>query len=47
MATETASAARTGSYTEPKKCDGCGRAFWGKRSWNGVKVKCPHCGRIH
>lgn len=39
----TASASRVGEYTEPHKCRGCGRAFWGKRSWNGVTVACPHC----
>lgn len=47
MATETASTTRTGSYTEAKRCDGCGRTFWGKRSWNRLNVKCPHCGRVH
>lgn len=47
MARETASTSRTGDYTEVKKCDGCGRAFWGKRSWDRVTVVCPHCGREH
>ena len=36
MPTETASASRTGEFTEVKKCDGCGKAFWSKRSWNGI-----------
>lgn len=44
MATVTASASRTGEYTEPHACRVCKRAFWGKRSWNGVTVTCPHCG---
>lgn len=47
MATQTASASRTGEYTQVKKCKRCGRAFWTKRSWNGVTVKCPHCKREH
>lgn len=41
---KTASAKRTGSYTEPHSCAGCRRAFWADRSWNGVTVVCPHCG---
>lgn len=45
MATETASKSRTGDYTEVHKCSGCGKAFWGKRSWNGVTVKCPFCSK--
>lgn len=40
---ETASVRRGGDYTEPHKCRACGRAFWGKSSWNRVSVKCPHC----
>jgi ribosomal protein L37E len=44
MASVTASASRTGEYTEPHACRKCGRAFWGKRSWNGVTVICPRCG---
>lgn len=47
MATKTASATRTGDYTQPKKCNGCGRAFWTNRAWNAVTVKCPHCSRLH
>lgn len=47
MATYTASPNRTSEYTEVKRCDGCGRAFWGKRFWNGVSVRCPHCSRVH
>jgi predicted RNA-binding Zn-ribbon protein involved in translation (DUF1610 family) len=42
--TEKGSPSRTGDYTEPHKCRSCGRAFWAKRSWNGVTVECPHCG---
>lgn len=45
MATVTASSTRTGEYTEPHRCRSCGKAFWGMRSWNGVTVACPHCGR--
>lgn len=40
---ETASASRGGAYTEAHKCRGCGKTFWGKSSWNGVTVTCPHC----
>lgn len=47
MATYTASATRTSSHTEPKRCDGCGRAFWGSASWNRASVRCPHCARVH
>jgi uncharacterized protein with PIN domain len=45
--TYTASPSRTGEYTEVKKCDGCGKAFWIPRNWNNVSVKCPHCYHIH
>lgn len=44
VATVTASASRTSEYTEPHRCRSCGKAFWGKRSWNAVTVECPHCG---
>lgn len=47
MSVKTASATRTGDYTQVKRCDGCGRAFWAKSTWNGVQVKCPHCAHIH
>lgn len=47
MATKTASPYRTSSYTNVKKCDGCGRAFWTRSDWNRVSVKCPHCSRVH
>lgn len=42
MFTVSASAHRTSEYTEPHCCRICSRAFWGKRSWNGVTVRCPH-----
>lgn len=45
--TKTASPERKGEYTEPKRCDGCKRAFWTKASWDRVWVKCPHCGHVH
>lgn len=47
MTTKTASASRTTQYTQPKKCDGCRRAFWIPRNWNQVTVKCPHCHHLH
>ena len=47
MMTVTASGNRTSDYTEAHRCRGCRRAFWGKRSWSGVQVKCPHCGTIN
>lgn len=40
---EIGSSSRVGDYTEVHKCRGCQRAFWAKRSWNGVTVICPHC----
>lgn len=43
MAKVTASRSRSGEYTEVHKCRSCGRAFWGKASWNRVTVVCPHC----
>lgn len=45
--TVTASAHRTFGYTEPHRCSGCSRTFWGKREWNRVTVRCPHCGRLN
>ena len=42
-----ASASRSGEYTEAHRCRSCGRAFFGKRSWNGLNVKCPHCGTVN
>lgn len=47
MNTVTASASRTGDYTQVHKCAGCGRAFWAKASWNRVNVKCPHCSHLN
>lgn len=47
MVTKTASPSRTGEYTQPKRCNFCGRAFWIPRSWNGVTVLCPHCKGAH
>ena len=47
MSTVTASATRSGDHTEPHRCRSCGRAFWGKRSWNGVGVVCPHCRSVN
>ena len=47
METKTASARRTSEYTQVKKCDGCSRALWAKKSWDRVNVKCPHCKHIH
>lgn len=43
MASVTASPTRTGEYTEPHRCRHCSRAFWGKKSWNGLTVMCPRC----
>jgi len=40
----TASAHRTGDYTEVHRCRSCRKSFWSKRSWNRVTVNCPHCG---
>jgi uncharacterized paraquat-inducible protein A len=47
MATVTGSSSRTSQTTHPKKCTGCGRAFWTPRLPNGTSVRCPHCSRIH
>jgi len=47
MATVTASASRTSDYSEAHKCRSCARTFWGKRSWNRVTVKCPHCSTLN
>lgn len=47
MSTETASASRTSDYTEAHRCRDCRKTFWAKASWNGVNVKCPHCGQIN
>ena len=43
MAIVTASASRTPEYTQVHRCRVCGKAFWGKSSWNAVTVRCPHC----
>lgn len=45
--TETASKNRNGDYTQVHPCRSCQKAFWSKPSWNGVNVKCPHCGTIN
>jgi DNA-directed RNA polymerase subunit RPC12/RpoP len=47
MRTEKGSSSRTSEYTEVHKCGGCGRAFWAKSSWNGVRVECPHCSQMN
>ena len=44
MGTRTASPYRTSTCTEAHRCRGCQRAFWADKSWNRVRVVCPHCG---
>ncbi|WP_186764304.1 hypothetical protein [Arthrobacter yangruifuii] len=39
----TASASRTGDYSQVHTCRSCRKEFWAKSSWNGVTVQCPHC----
>ena len=41
--TVDASPHRTSAYTEVRRCPTCSRAYWGKREWNAVTVRCPHC----